>query len=162
MWLNPCLLDLPCMHDCVNRVTCTATFHMSVLVAQLNFKAILDTLLRKIYAIFLITPLWSICSHKLHFLNRDLKYGLSRVMTLFDVLYAFSDNIKKSVKNFSPYSWITKSETLWSVQALMCCKCFKRSVVNTANRHKCLQQGSEEFLHLTLQPSAVLWCWAAQ
>lgn len=78
------------------------------------------------------------------------------------ILYTLSDNIKKSVKNWSPYSWIMKSENLWSVQMLICCKYFKKNVVNNANRHKCLQQNSEEFLHLTLQPCAVPLCQSAQ
>lgn len=83
VWLLPWLLGLPCMHNFVNRITCNAIFHMSVLVAQINFKAILDTLLRKVYAIFLITPLWSICSHKLNFLNKALKYGLICQQNIF-------------------------------------------------------------------------------
>lgn len=47
-----------------------------VSVAQINFKAILDNLSRKVYAIFLITVLWSICSYKLNFLNKAPKYSL--------------------------------------------------------------------------------------
>lgn len=82
--VNICVwLGLLCMHNFANRITCNAVFHISVLVAQINFKAILDTLLRKVYAIFLITPLWSICSQKLNFLNKGLKYGLICQQSIF-------------------------------------------------------------------------------
>lgn len=57
----------------LNYMQCCFSY---ILVAQINFKAFLDTLWRKVYAIFLIAPQWSICSHKLNFLNKALKYGL--------------------------------------------------------------------------------------
>lgn len=74
VWLIPCLLGLTCMHNFVNIITCNAIFHTSVLAVQINSKVILDTLLRKVYAIFLITPLRSTYSQKPNFLNKALKY----------------------------------------------------------------------------------------
>jgi len=91
------------MHNFVNRITCNAICYMSVLAAQLNFKAILDTLLRKVYAIFLFIVIYLFTKAKLsqsleiQFVNR-MFFSNYIITNLSGALYSLSDNMKKSVK----------------------------------------------------------------